>query len=49
MWLAGVGTVEVNAAQSLFARVSGLGTVFYTGNPAEIDVQVGAFGSVQPR
>ncbi len=49
VWLSGVGTVEVNATQSLFARVSGVGTVFYSGNPAEIDVQVEGFGSVRPR
>ena len=49
VWLSGVGTVEVNATQSLFARVFGLGTVFYSGNPGEIDAVVEGFGSIQPR
>ena len=49
VWLTGVGSAEVNATRSLFARLFGVGNVVYSGNPAEIDIQVKGFGSIEPR
>ena len=48
-WLQGFGSVEVNAGESLFARVHGFGTVFYTGNPSQVDAEVKGFGAITPR
>ena len=48
-WLQGFGSVEVNAGESLFARVHGFGSVFYTGNPSQVDAEVKGFGAIKPR
>ena len=48
-WLLGFGSVEVNAGESLFARVHGFGTVVYTGNPSQVDAEVKGFGAIRPR
>ncbi len=45
----GMGNVEVNAADSLFARVHGFGNVVYSGNPGRVDAKVDGFGTIRPR
>lgn len=47
--LLSVGNVEVNATESLFARVHGVGDITYTGNPAELDMAVNGFGDIRPQ
>ena len=45
--LIGVGNVEVNASESLFARLSGVGNIAYTGGPGEVDTSVTGVGNIQ--
>ena len=45
----GMGSVEVNATESLFARVYGFGKVVYSGNPGQVDAKVDGFGTIRPR
>ena len=47
--LLGVGVIDVNATESLFARVHGIGDITYTGNPAEIDTDVKGIGNIRPQ
>ena len=47
--LVGVGNIDVNAGESLFARVHGIGDITYTGNPDELDTDVGGIGDISPR
>ena len=47
--LLGVGVIDVNATESLFARVHGIGDITYTGNPAEIDTDVKGNGNIRPQ
>ena len=44
-----VGNVEVNATESLFARVHGVGDITYSGNPVELDIAVNGFGDIRPQ
>lgn len=46
--LFGAGNVEVNATESLFARLSGVGNISYSGGPAEIDTAVLGVGTIRP-
>ena len=46
-WLQGVGNVEVNASESLFARLHGIGDILYTGNPAQVDAEVKGVGEIR--
>lgn len=45
----GVANAEVTASRSLFARVFGLGSVVYDGDPGEVDAKVEGLGGVRPR
>ena len=47
--LLGVGVIDVNATESLFARVHGIGDITYTGNPAELDTGVKGIGNIRPQ
>ena len=47
-WLPGVGNVEVNASESIFARLHGIGDILYTGNPAQVDAEVKGVGEIRP-
>jgi uncharacterized protein (TIGR03437 family) len=49
IWCAGVGRVDVTATDLLFARVFGLGSVIYAGDPEQTDVVVEGLGSVRPQ
>jgi uncharacterized protein (TIGR03437 family) len=48
-WCSGVGSAEVDASDFLFARVFGLCSVVYSGNPAQTDVEVVGLGSITPQ
>jgi hypothetical protein len=47
--LTGSGTASVYASVSLDAKVSGSGSVFYSGNPKEQQIKKSGSGSVQKR
>lgn len=45
----GTGNVEIYASQRLDALISGVGTITYDGNPAEVNSTTTGVGSTQPR
>ncbi|MCP5116606.1 MAG: hypothetical protein GY953_37735, partial [bacterium] len=45
----GMGSVGVNATESLFARVHGLGNVIYSGKPGQVDARADGLGKIRPR
>ncbi len=46
--LAGSADIQVTASESLMARVSGSGDIFYRGNPSKLDTKTTGSGEVTP-
>ncbi len=47
--VSGAGDVECYASESISASVSGVGSVFYSGNPAKVDKSKSGIGSIRAR
>ena len=45
--VSGMGGVEINVKENLNARVNGVGSIRYKGNPAHVDDQVKGLGTIQ--
>jgi hypothetical protein len=48
MRISGAGKAEINATDSLKARVSGVGDVRYKGSPKNVEKSVSGVGSIKP-
>lgn len=47
--VSGMGEAEVNVKEILKARVNGVGSISYSGNPEKVDDKVSGLGTIRPR
>jgi len=47
--LSGAGKVDVDVSNTLSVKISGVGSVIYSGNPKSIQKQISGLGRLQPR
>jgi hypothetical protein len=45
----GVGSVHVNSKESLDARMKGVGAIFYSGNPSDVNTEMKGLGTIARR
>ncbi|GJM27762.1 MAG: DUF2807 domain-containing protein [Cyclobacteriaceae bacterium] len=46
--VSGMGGAEVNVKENLYARVNGVGSISYKGNPGSVDEKVSGLGTIRP-
>jgi hypothetical protein len=45
--VSGMGGVEVNVKENLNARVNGVGSIRYQGNPSKVDDRISGLGTIE--